>query len=1237
MSSFQSVRVESGYGYGVVGADLHVFQDQGPLYLLSEHQAPELPRREWLLAQPSRLLAARWGLVEFTGRERELAELVRWRDDSGGGLSCRWMHGPGGQGKTRLSDELALRSAAAGWKCVTAVHGPGTLLPPATSQDLRTAGTRGLLLIVDYADRWPLSHLAWLLSNRLLHTDVPTRVLFLARSNHVWSAVRSLVADVAGEGEALSLPPLGGSGLTERERMFAAARDCFAGYYGVADPTVIPPPAQLAADSFGLVLALQMAALTAVDAHVREVPAPQEPAAFSAYLLDREQKHWTRLYEAASHGVDFRTAPSEMRRAVFAAALSGARPYGDAVALLERVGFGQAAERLAADHALCYPPEDPRTALEPLTPDRLAEDFIALTLPGHGTADHPPAAWAEETVDRILARAPDGSPPTELPRVMAFLVAAAGEGRWPHVPGLLNTLLQREPVLAVEAGAGTLIALARIPGIDPGVLRDIDLAIPQQGHRDLDAAAAELSARWVAALDPNVDDPVRDGDVAEHLNIRMERAGRFEEAVQAASAAVKAWLRLADADPQRYGPRLAWGVSLASGALMAAGRPVESLQAAQDAQRIIEQLDTAGVDVDDTTRVAVVTQLAAALMGVGRMTEALEPTDRAITLLEAGRHAEPHGGDVQLAGLLTNKVKILRDLERFEEAVGSARDAVALWRGLSRLDPHAYQDALALALTNESATLHALGRLEEALPPAVESVGTRTRLAEVNPLKGEPGLALALGNLAVLHSDLGRHREALDAARSAVESLRNLTARWPERHEPMLALTLSNLSSVLHENHYLQDALKASKEAVEIRRRWATRLPEVYEMPLADSLQHLANAHVALSQAAEAVAAAREMEAILRRTAAAHPGAGTLVLGRGLVGLGAVLSEAGHRDEALAITEEAVGLLSSQSGAAADAATATLVLALRNLSGLLRGSGRKDEARRAAGEALDLERRAAVAGVGGQAAAEAAAVMTVIEQDVDVERWQTALAALTEVLPVWRHLYAKEPRRYAPQLAYALHLTQVCLNRTDAEDAELAAATELMEVHRRAIPPTGERVSAVFSAARRRVEILQERGVTGEVADAWTDCVAEARKPSGEGPSADAHQLTMMLPLLFFALQKAERWPEAIAAAEDSTTVNAWLYERDAQPRYALGVAMGLWLAAMARAATGSEYDRALADVDEALAAMRLLEPQRAEEPPTGLLRQMETTRAEILEALGRSVEASAQRRRLGSGPEDQT
>ncbi|UFQ14075.1 MULTISPECIES: ATP-binding protein [Streptomyces] len=103
----QTIRVESGFGYGVVGADLHVFPDRGPLYLLGERPAVPVPDGTWLLDQPSRMLNARYRLVDFTGRERERAELAAWRDSPGPRLSATWPHGPGGQGKSRLADEFA--------------------------------------------------------------------------------------------------------------------------------------------------------------------------------------------------------------------------------------------------------------------------------------------------------------------------------------------------------------------------------------------------------------------------------------------------------------------------------------------------------------------------------------------------------------------------------------------------------------------------------------------------------------------------------------------------------------------------------------------------------------------------------------------------------------------------------------------------------------------------------------------------------------------------------------------------------------------------------------------------------------------------------------------------------------------------------------------------------------------------------------------------------------------------
>lgn len=195
----QNVTAVGGFAYGVVGASVHVFGDGLPLYVLEEWRPPADTDPEFLRELPSRMLNARFAVVEFTGRQDELADLHRWCRD-GPRLAARWLHGPGGQGKSRLASRFAAEAVDAGWKVITATHGPGSVLPPPGSQDLRADGAAGLLLIVYYADRWPPTHLAWLLSNAVLHQSwVRTRVLLLARTADAWPALRaSLTNQQAG-------------------------------------------------------------------------------------------------------------------------------------------------------------------------------------------------------------------------------------------------------------------------------------------------------------------------------------------------------------------------------------------------------------------------------------------------------------------------------------------------------------------------------------------------------------------------------------------------------------------------------------------------------------------------------------------------------------------------------------------------------------------------------------------------------------------------------------------------------------------------------------------------------------------------------------------------------------------------------------------------------------------------------------------------------------------------------
>jgi hypothetical protein len=134
---------------GVVQGGIHYYGQSRP-QAIGDFPAPSSPDTGWLLEQPSRLLGARGQVVPFVGRETELRRLRDWRDSDRDRLSVLLLHGPGGQGKTRLAYEFAEQSRSRRWKVVQA---------GASSSDSGSAGvaetdTAGVLLIVDYADRW---------------------------------------------------------------------------------------------------------------------------------------------------------------------------------------------------------------------------------------------------------------------------------------------------------------------------------------------------------------------------------------------------------------------------------------------------------------------------------------------------------------------------------------------------------------------------------------------------------------------------------------------------------------------------------------------------------------------------------------------------------------------------------------------------------------------------------------------------------------------------------------------------------------------------------------------------------------------------------------------------------------------------------------------------------------------------------------------------------------------------
>ena len=904
-SSFvQNVTAVDGFAYGVIGADLHVFPDRGPVYLLVEHRPAQEPDSGWLVAQPSRMLNARYAVVDFTGRGTEQAELTAWWL-TGSRLAARWLHAPGGQGKTRLATELAFQVAAAGWKVAVATHGPGAVHPPPGSQDLRLGDAAGLLLLVDYADRWPLTHLTWLFSNAVFHQQVPTRLLLLARSSQPWPALRSTLEDHQADTSDQLLPPLpAGDEPGERAEMFAVARKDFAARYGITDPAVmarITPPGSLEPGDFGTTLAVHTAALVGVDAHVHHVRPPADLVGLTAYLLDRERRGWARLHENRLEGLDFHTPPSVMARTVFTAALTGPANHRKGREILSQLDVEGHPDRLLGDHAACYPPTAPDSVLEPLYPDRLAEDFLALSLPGHTVTAHPADPWAATATAVLASRDDQGTPPPYIARTLTFLAAAAAPGRWMHVSTHLNTLLSNDPALAIAAGGAALTALAE--AVDMDVLEAIEAHLPSGGHIDLDPATAVITIRLHPHRLARATGDDERARLHATLGYRLANASRPEEALAATGEAVEIRRRLAAARPGAFEPDLATSLNNISVGLSGLGRREEALAAAVEAVEIRRRLAAARPGAFEPDLAMSLSNLGMMLSDVGRREEALAATGGAVEIYRRLAAARPGAFEPRLATSLSNLSADLSGLGRREEALAAAGEAVEIRRRLAAARPGAFEPDLATSLSNLGMMLSDVGRREEALAATGEAVEIRRRLAAARPDAFEPDLATSLSNLSADLSGLGRREEALAAAGEAAEIRRRLAAARPDAFEPDLAMSLSNLGGILSGLGRREEALAATGEAVEIRRRLAAARPDAFEPDLATSLSNLSADLSGLGRREEALAAAEEAAEIRLRLSTAQPGTFAPDLADAVASLGIRLSDVGRLEEALNLTE----------------------------------------------------------------------------------------------------------------------------------------------------------------------------------------------------------------------------------------------------------------------------------------------------------------------------------------------
>ncbi|MFF0520902.1 tetratricopeptide repeat protein [Actinomadura nitritigenes] len=977
---------------------------------------------------PSRLLMARHQVVPYFPQP-ELDLLEAWREDAGTELSVRLIHGEGGQGKTRLAAEFAARSATAGWTVALARH--VSEVAAADGGDVHlTVRAPGLVLVVDYAERWPLGDLVALVRRHRDAARDRLRVLLLARPAGAWwqgLAHQFAKLDVP-DAEAVRMRALPG-GSDVRSAMYAAARNRFAEIFDVPDPDAIAGPADFDDPGFASPLTLHMRALADVDAASRGTAAPTggDQARLSSYLLDREHDHWRSSHDGGNGPLG--TPAATMGKAVYVAVLTRPLPPADAEAALARAGVADTAparEGILRDHSRCYPPADPALLLEPLYPDRLGEDFLALILPGaeDEAGYHATDPWTSTAPVRLLA--PDRDGPGALPYTRQAVITLIETGRrWRRVAEhQVYPLLRDRPRLALEAGGTALASLAESTEVPVGLLEAIEPHVPGRRHVDLDVGIAALTRRLAAHRLATVRDPGRIADIRHELGVRLGYAGLHGEALEAIAETVDLYRRMAGTDPEAFEPLLATSLNDLCGTLLQLGRREEALKAVQESVAIRRRFADADPAAFESGLATSLHNLSPILLALERRDEALAATLEAVGIRRRLAEADPSRFEEDLAATLQHLGGNMWKLGRREEALAATQEAVVIQRRLAGADPSAFEPGLAATLNNLGTTLNAVGRRQEAAAAAGEAVDIRRRLARTNPAAFEPGLATSLNNLGIDLAALGRYEEAFDVAVEAVAIRRRLAAADPVAFEPDLALALGNLGTRLGQLGRFDEALDAAREAVDIRRRLAEAHPRAFEPELVNSLSNLSTRLIELDRFQEALAPGREAVDRYRRLAEAAPGAYMTDVAMSLSNLGAVLSETGRNKEAAAVTEESVRIYRDLAEATPGAYQADLAETLNNLAAILGELKRGRDALDAARESVDLCRPLAASDPGSFTRYLAMSLYTLSVAQARRRDFLGGFASIRESVALHRELAEAVPDVYSPRLEASLDVAK---------------------------------------------------------------------------------------------------------------------------------------------------------------------------------------------------------------------
>ena len=736
---------------------------------------------------PGGLLDAHNEVVPFHGRAPELAELARWRDDDSRSATVL-VHGVAGVGKTRLAARFAADSRAEGWTVLLADHGETSA---SAEQD---EGGRGLLLVVDDADRWPWHDLFALLQEPLQRTPARTRVLLLSRvSGWWWSSARQRGADLDHVMSDLPLEVRP----AEHADSFALACKHFADTLGVERPDVPAPVAESLFD-------LHLAALAIVHGAAPDADRTE----LVRHLMSRDSAPagCARLAEdfLAVTLLDHRIAPEETESGL-AVLVQAACRWPHLLTRAEELFTGNPALASTADVSTLSVLAEiadiaPLRAIARHVFDETRFNYEAL-----------PAVLTRRLVDHGVARSVDPLEQAELYGMLAARAALAalreealeaahqevalyrelaevdpGE----HRPALADSLgdlglrfiAAHRPDDALRASEEAVALCKEIAVADPdclpqlaGALEQLALRYAAVGRRDDAMTAiskAALMFQELAKMSPALF-RLDFAKVSHHLAVRLFDVGRREEAGHAAQWALVHWREAADADP-RYEPDFARTLTKIGKLLGDFGLRAESVAVVEESITVLRRLAAANPRGFEPELAMALADFAVLLVEVDRGPEAVKVSAESVGLRRRLAESADPVDRGALAAALGTHVQVLAKSGEVDDRLGSAKEAVELLRPLAVEHPITYQVDLAVALTAVADLLLAAQREYEAHVRVEEILLITRRLPHQLLVVHGSGLAVAMLELSAALSQVEHHTQAVELAEQVVTIWRDL-------------------------------------------------------------------------------------------------------------------------------------------------------------------------------------------------------------------------------------------------------------------------------------------------------------------------------------------------------------------------------------------------------------------------------------------------------------------------------